>query len=77
MQNDRCSGCGKTLEAGEDLVRIVVGSRSSGGRSFKEKNEWGQLHRSCFNRSIDSPEAVRDEIRRMQEERKVGARKAG
>jgi DNA-directed RNA polymerase subunit N (RpoN/RPB10) len=60
----RCIGCGKVIADGEETVRIEIGTTTKG--KFKPVKEWGLLHRSpCFNRSIDSPEAVLDEIRRQ------------
>lgn len=62
----RCSGCGETLKAGDDVVRIAVGTIKK--NEFKEKSQWGILHQSpCFNRAIDSPDAVMDEVRRLSE----------
>ena len=68
---NRCSGCGKPLDQGPDgkpatgqkVVRIAVGKRKSG--EFVETKEWGELHEACFNRAIDSPDAVLDEVRRQ------------
>jgi hypothetical protein len=62
----RCSGCGEVLKAGDEVVRIEVGTLKK--RSFKAKKVWGLLHKSpCFNRAIDSPDAVMDEVRRLTE----------
>lgn len=57
----RCAGCGKILEPGADCTRVATGLLAPSG--FREKEEWGILHRSCFNRAIGSPEAVLEEIR--------------
>ena len=59
----RCSGCGKPIVDGEDTQRIAAGKMREG--AFDEKKEWGILHRSCFNRSIDSPTAVLDELKKQ------------
>jgi hypothetical protein len=72
VDTNRCSGCGKPLEQGldgkpakpsDDYVRIAQG-RVKNGR-FSEGKPWGVLHGTCFNRSIDSPDAVLEEVRRQ------------
>ncbi len=72
----RCAGCGKSIEVGPDgkvstngpkVMRIAVGRFKT---DFTEAKEWGYLHESCFNRSIDSPDAVMEEVRK-QASRKV------
>ncbi len=62
----RCNGCGKPLEEGDDTVRIALGKAKK--KSFTETKEWGVMHRSCFNRSIDSPSATMDELKRQARE---------
>jgi hypothetical protein len=65
----RCvaGGCGRVFEPGDELIRVAAGTfRNKGG--FKEKKEWGLMHRSCFNRAIDSPDATMEEVRRLSEE---------
>jgi hypothetical protein len=64
----RCSGCGKIIEKGDECARVAMGSIAASG--FREKKEWGILHRSCFNRAIGSPEAVLEELREIREKRK-------
>lgn len=64
----RCAGCGKIVENGDDTTRISQGKMSQG--EFREKKLWGVMHRFCFNRAIDSPEAVLEEIRASREARK-------
>lgn len=72
----RCAGCGKTIEVGPDgkatdkgpkVARIAFGRYKE---DFVEQKEWGYLHETCFNRSVDSPDAVMEEVRR-QASRKV------
>ena len=75
-KQERCAGCGNQLEVGDDVVRIAHGIRGK-GVPFRERGQWGVLHRSCFNRSIDSPAAVRDEILRASEAVVHGKAKAG
>ena len=36
---------------------------------FSEKKEWAVMHRGCFNRSIDSPTAALDELKRIARDR--------
>lgn len=64
----RCNagGCGLVFKPGDDQIRIASGTFTKG--RFKEKKEWGLMHRSCFNRSIDSPDATMEEVRRLTEE---------
>lgn len=64
----RCAGCGKTIERGDDVTRVAEGALTTAG--FREKKEWGVLHRSCFNRAIGSPDAVLEELRMIREKRK-------
>jgi len=64
----RCAGCGKPIERGADVARVAEGTLSTNG--FREKKEWGILHRSCFNRAIGSPDAVLEELRQIREKRK-------
>lgn len=59
----RCSGCGKPILDGEETKRIADGKIKAG--SFEEKKQWGVLHRSCFNRSVDSPTTVLDELKKQ------------
>jgi hypothetical protein len=64
----RCAGCGKIIETGDECARVAMGPVAASG--FREKQEWGILHRSCFNRAIGSPDAVLEEIRRFKMPRK-------
>lgn len=61
----RCAGCGKVIDAGSSVARVAMGTfvLSTGVR---EKEEWGVLHRSCFNRAIGAPDAVLEEIRAIK-----------
>lgn len=72
----RCSGCGKPLDLTEGktaqkVVRITNGKLKNG--VYVEGKEWGVLHEACFNRSIDSPDAVLDEVRRQAREPRTAA----
>ena len=59
----RCVGCGKTIAEGEDTKRVSDGKIRQG--EFLERKEWGVLHRSCYNRRADAPQATMDELRRQ------------
>lgn len=67
----RCAGCGKIVENDNDATRIARGKMTRG--EFREKKLWGVMHQSCFNRAIDSPEAVLEEIRAASAARKQSA----
>jgi hypothetical protein len=71
----RCSGCGKPLDlegkTAQKVVRIMNGKLKNG--LYVEGKEWGVLHEACFNRSIDSPDAVLDEVRRQAREPRSAA----
>lgn len=60
----RCAGCGKELEKGSEVVKIEIGNLR-GKVQVANSKCWGLLHRSCFNRSIESPKAALEEIRRL------------
>ncbi len=62
----RCAGCGRKFEAGEKVHRIATGTFTEDG--FSEKKEWGLLHDDCFNRAVESPRAVLDEVKRLASE---------
>lgn len=67
----RCAGCGKVV-VGPGNVRIsigIVGGKDSKD-AFLEREVWGILHKSCFNRAIDSPEAVIEEIQAARQKKK-------
>jgi len=59
----RCGGCGKPIVDGDETRRIAAGKMQK-GRNV-EKKEWAVLHRSCFNRTVDSPSATLDELNRQ------------
>lgn len=65
----RCAGCGKVIQPADPTARVAMGVTSA-SNVFQEKEEWGILHRSCFNRAIGSPEAILEEIRTLREARK-------
>lgn len=65
----RCAGCGEVIQPGERTVEISTGAyQGPGPKLLTESERWGVMHKSCFNRSIDSPEAALEEIRRLSEE---------
>ena len=57
----KCAGCDKPITEGEDSIFVDEGTLRSGG-NLKGRKKWGRFHRSCFNRSIDSPDAIWEEI---------------
>jgi hypothetical protein len=59
----RCIGCGKEIEDGEKVYRILKGGMRGG--EFDERSEYGDLHESCFHRSVESPRSVLEEVRRI------------
>lgn len=59
----RCIGCGKPVEPGQAACQILFGRMGEG--EFEEERPYGILHRPCFNRTIESPDSVMDEIRRL------------
>jgi hypothetical protein len=61
----RCDGCGKVVDTGSDVARVAMGTYTV-TNGFREKKQWGILHRSCFNRAIGSPDAVLEEIRAIR-----------
>jgi hypothetical protein len=63
-QTIRCAACGKSLDKGAHVVRIEIGQLQNNER-LAEGECWGVLHRSCFNRSIESPKAAMEELRRL------------
>lgn len=52
------------------MIRIASGKFK---KEFTEQKEWGYLHETCFNRSIDSPDAAMDEVRRQAKQAKSAA----
>lgn len=68
MNNTRCAGCGEPIHKGAKTVEILMGSFAEGPKPLTESERWGIMHRSCFNKSIDSPDAALEEIRRLAEE---------
>jgi len=69
MSTTRCAGCGSPITPGDPSVEIKTGNyQKAGPKPLTESARWGLMHKSCFNRSIDSPEAALEEIRRMAEE---------
>lgn len=63
----RCAGCGKVIDTGSNVARVAMGGYTV-STGFREKQEWGVLHRSCFNRAIGAPDAVLEEIRAIRAE---------
>lgn len=60
----RCIGCGKPVESGKTFL-ILVGTSHDG--EFSESDEHGRLHYECFNRAVESPRSVLEEVRRLAE----------
>jgi hypothetical protein len=58
-----CIGCGKKMEAGTKVVEVSTGVLE--GRGIKQKARWGTLHENCFHRTIDSPEATLEAVKRL------------
>lgn len=76
----RCAGCGKPIDVTPEGKALASGSkviRITSGRfkkdEYTEQKEWGLLHEHCFNRSIDSPDAAMDEVRRQAKQGKSAA----
>lgn len=63
----RCAGCGKVIDTGSPVARVAMGTLMA-STEVREKEEWGVLHRSCFNRAIGAPDAVLEEIRAIKAE---------
>ena len=63
----RCAGCGKVIDTGSPVARVAMGTFTASAE-VREKEEWGVLHRSCFNRAIGAPDAVLEEIRAIKAE---------
>ena len=68
MSSTRCAGCGSPIDSGSETVEIKTGNFQAGPGPLTESAMWGLMHKSCFNRSIDSPEAALEEIKRLAEE---------
>jgi hypothetical protein len=61
----RCARCGKEIEPEQKVARIAFGFSETKKR-FSEKSEWGYLHvDGCFNRVIESPKSVLDELKKI------------
>jgi len=70
-KTQRCGGCGKPILEGDAVARIALGKMVDG--EFTEKKEYVLLHQSpCFNRAVDSPMAVLDEVKRQSVLKKAG-----
>lgn len=65
MADTRCTGCGEVFKDGDESISITEGKIRKG--VHKQSGVWGVLHRSCFNRTIDSPNATMEEVRRLSE----------
>lgn len=53
----RCAGCGKPVEVDQEVARVAIGTVGPRG-AFQEKREWGILHKDCFDRAVDNPDAL-------------------
>jgi hypothetical protein len=58
-----CCVCGKPCAEGDDTSRMSDGKIVNG--KHKDKTEFGVFHRSCRNRAVMIPSAVRDELQRQ------------
>lgn len=58
-----CIGCGKPIEDGDKAYRITSGHVEDEG--FEESAVFGDLHKSCFNRAVESPKLILEEVRQM------------
>jgi len=74
LEGVRCIGCGKEIGDGEKVYRILKGGMRSG--EFDERSEYGDLHESCFHRSVESPRSVLEEVRRLSRKPKKSRRRA-
>jgi len=61
--NTQCEGCGQPLVEEENTIVIQAGVWKRNG--FEKEGTWAVLHRPCFNRSILSPDATLEELRRI------------
>lgn len=64
----RCAGCGKPIEAGDEVTNVTHGKMGSDGKLARLK-EWGKMHRTCHNRRADSPQAALEELRASEKKR--------
>lgn len=60
----RCAGCGKTFESGQKAYSVQAGVIGEDLTMSAEKL-WGEMHKSCFEHSIESPQTVLQEVKRL------------
>ena len=75
----RCAGCGKIIEEDAPTATVTFGRRTETPKN--PAKQWGEFHRACFEKAIDSPSAVLAEMRRLAKKNttvhvKAGGRKA-
>lgn len=64
MKLQRCAGCGKPLEAGDEVAAIFVGKLTR-NITLTNPKVWGRMHQACFDRAMPSPNSVLEEMRRQ------------
>jgi hypothetical protein len=60
----RCIGCGMPVVSSQQAAQLLVG-RMDEDNEFGTERVFGTLHRSCFDRTIESPKSVLEEIKRL------------
>jgi hypothetical protein len=63
----RCAGCGKDIEPEQIVARVAIGTVGPRG-AFQEQKEWGKLHKECFDRAVDNPDAVFNAIQKQAQD---------
>lgn len=64
MKLQRCVGCGKPLDAGDEVVAILTGKLTK-NTTLTNPKVWGRMHQPCFDRAMPSPNAVLEEMKRQ------------
>lgn len=60
----RCMGCGKVLEAGQEVAHIFLGKLTK-SLDMTRARTFGKLHRECFERAMPTSDSVLAEMRRQ------------
>jgi hypothetical protein len=76
MSQNRCAGCGKIIEPDALTATITLG-RNTTDEPRPTPKQWGEFHRTCFERAIYSPTTAMAEIRRLAKKNTVVHGKAG
>jgi hypothetical protein len=74
-QNNRCAGCGKIIEIDAPTATVTMGRNTSD--AAHPTKQWGEFHRNCFEKAIDSPSMAMAEIRRIAKKNTVVHGKVG